>query len=858
MNPVQNKDGTINFKNVLTFFIIFLIATATILYIFKDNDYIITVASDIINPLVNLFASVCLLYAAKLSKWYGKRVYWTWLLLGIGQLVFTLGDISWGFIELYLNQEPFFSIADIFYLLYYPLFALGILLLPRMKVNRLNLVKTVLDILIMTITIGLLLLTFLIMPLIMKNSGDFNQIILSASYVLLDFVLIFALLDLIYTRIGAINDPLILLASGISVQIISDVLFYYQSTAGTYFSGSLLDLGWLVGFMLVGLAGIMQANNAKQKIALKITTPSPEWLSYIPFLWIIIAYLTFAWSYGQEKLHFENIIFIGSIIIVLVIFRQIVAYREIRQLYNEAENEIIRRVQTQKILKQERDKAQKYLEMTGTLILVLNHKKRIVLINKKVTDVLGYRETDLIGKKGSDLFSKSCQLSELFDTSAESHCEGEILSKNNELRYISWNNRILKDENGEFVGSIFSGEDITERRLEELEKKKAIENNIKRQKALLTLSQSKLEDIDLFLRNLIKVDSEILNVERVSIWFFNEDKSAIKCYRLYNLSENSYDSGIILKAKDYPNYFNAINNRHTINAHDAEVDPLTAEFKDYIKQYNIRSMLDSPIWLHGKLNGVLCHEHVGEDFRTWSLDDQDFANAISNLVSLALETDEKNKVETKIKESLHEKEILIKEIHHRVKNNMQIISSLLSLQSRQIEDPKAANIFTESQSRVKSMSMIHERLYQSKTLSRINFSEYITSLSRELVATYAQKDSAINLEVNAEDIQLNIDTSIPCGLILTETITNSLKYAFPNGEGTVSIDFYRDNHCFVLKIADDGIGIPESINCENTTTLGLLLICSLIEQINGELSIDRAHGTSYTIKFHELEYDERI
>lgn len=858
MNPVKNEDGTINFKNVLAFSIVLLISFAISLYIFKDNVYALTVTSDIINPALNLFASISLLYAAKLSKGYGKRVYWGWLFLGIGQLIFTIGDISWGFIELYLNLEPFFSIADVFYLLYYPLFAVGIFLLPRMKVNRLNLAKTVLDILIMILTIGLLLLTFLMMPLLAKNSGNLNQMILSASYVLLDFVLIFALLDLIYTRIGDIKDPLILLAAGISVQVISDVLFSYQSTAGTYVSGSLLDLGWLVGFVLIGLAGVLQANNALQKLPLKFSTYTPEWLSYMPFIWIVIAYLTFAWSYGQNKLHFENIIFTGSIIIVLVIFRQIIAYKEVKKLYNEAENEILRRVQTQKILKQERDRAQKYLEMAGTLILVFNHKKRIVLINKKVSDVLGYNEPDLIGK-GPEFFSNSPQLFELLDANEEGHCEENISSKDDEEKFISWNNSIIRDDNGHLSGVILSGEDITARRIAELQKKENIENTIKRQKALLELSQKNLEDLNLFLKDLIKVSSQIIDVERVSIWFFNKDKSTINCHILYSLSHDTYESGEILEAETYPNYFNGIKTRHTIAANDAQVDPLTAEFTEsYLKPLKITSMMDAPIWLHGKLIGVLCHEHVGEPFRTWTLDEQDFANAMANLISLALEAYERDKAEEQIKESLHEKEILIKEIHHRVKNNMQIISSLLNLQSRQITDPEVAGIFKESQSRVKSMSMIHERLYQSKTLSSINFSEYINSLSRELVPTFSRKPDKINLKVNAENIQLNIDTAIPCGLILTEIISNSLKYAFPEGKGTVCVDFYRANDGFVLKIADDGVGIPESVNYENTTTLGILLINSLTEQINGEISLDTSHGTSYTIKFHEVEYEARI
>jgi PAS domain S-box-containing protein len=879
MNLLMNSDGSFSIKNASILSILFLIIFTTIIIIFRDDLYFKSVFSDVFMPIINLLAAISLLYAAKLSKVYGRRVYYAWLLLGIGQLFFAFGDISWGYIELYLNQSPIFSISDIFYLAYYPLFALGIFLLPRARFNKLDLTKTVLDISVVGITMGLLLWTFLIIPMFMDVEGNIESTYISLSYVILDFILLFALLDLIYNQISSLKeDPLLLLAAGIIFQIISDIFFIYQTSQGTFASGSLVDIGWLIGFLFIGLAGILQSNIAIQNKKNNLNKSKeevnrPEWTSYMPFIWIVLAYIAFAWTYHQNhSIDLEPIIWIGTIIVSLVIIRQIISYREISQLYHAAENEISKRIKTEKILKSERDKAQRYLDIAGVIILVLNQDGEVILINKKGCEVLGYEEKEIIGKKWADNFldEKNSHKTKnvLFGLLSKDvrnnkdigHYQSSVLSKDGKKRIISWTNKLITNTDGEVTGLISSGEDITEKKLEESKKKKNIENTLKRQNALLNLSKKDFSELKMFLRNLTEVDSKILNVERVSIWFFNEEMSQIKCKDLYSIKKDSHEEGNVLEADDYPNYFKAITELHSMAAHDAQRDPLTNEFTEtYLKPLGIVSMMDAPIWLKGKLIGVICHEHVGEELREWTLEEQDFAGAIANMVSLSLEADEHRKAEAKIKESLKEKEVLLKEIHHRVKNNMQIISSLLNLQSRQIKDPEIVDIFKESQSRVKSMSMIHERLYQSKTLSSINFGEYINSLSLDLLRTYASDPDLVKLNINAEKIRVNIDTAIPCGLILTELVSNAFKYAFPDGrKGEIKIDFYKKGDLFTLKVSDNGVGIPESLDHENTTSLGLLLVNSLIKQIDGDLTLETSPGSTFTMKFKEVNYEARI
>jgi len=212
--------------------------------------------------------------------------------------------------------------------------------------------------------------------------------------------------------------------------------------------------------------------------------------------------------------------------------------------------------------------------------------------------------------------------------------------------------------------------------------------------------------------------------------------------------------------------------------------------------------------------------------------------------------------EEDLKKSLMEKDILLQEIHHRVKNNMQIISSLLNLQTAFSKSKNPQEILKETQDRVKSMALVHEKLYKSQNLEKINFGEYLQDLVFILSGSY--DTSHININVKASSISLDINTAIPCGLIINELITNSIKHAFPDSKGTIDVEFYKEKDNLKLIVIDDGIGMPESMDIENTNTLGLRLLFSLVNQIEGDLKIHGNSGTSFEITFKELEYNKRI
>lgn len=211
--------------------------------------------------------------------------------------------------------------------------------------------------------------------------------------------------------------------------------------------------------------------------------------------------------------------------------------------------------------------------------------------------------------------------------------------------------------------------------------------------------------------------------------------------------------------------------------------------------------------------------------------------------------------EKKLAASLQEKELLLKEVHHRVKNNMQVISSLLNIQAESIDDEKFSMMLSASQQRIKSMALIHENLYQSDNLLGINFQEYIEMLGNSLCRFYTIKGMNICMEFNVEDISLDIETAVPCGLIINELISNSLKYAYKGrtGIGRIGVSFRRFEDSYILTISDDGNGMPEDFSFDNITSMGLEIICILTDQLDGNIQLVKSKGTTFRISFPEKD-----
>ena len=234
-------------------------------------------------------------------------------------------------------------------------------------------------------------------------------------------------------------------------------------------------------------------------------------------------------------------------------------------------------------------------------------------------------------------------------------------------------------------------------------------------------------------------------------------------------------------------------------------------------------------------------------------DNLDFIDALASGINMIGEELKDSTV------SLHEKKVMLKEIHHRVKNNLQIISSLLNLQSGQIDDATFKEKYQVSRDRIRSMALVHEKLYESENLALVDFSDYVKSLANSLNVSYNPDNQRIgmNITVNEGTGLFKIETAIPCGLVLNEMLSNSFKYAFPaDTPGKVDVFFgcvskKGEEQIYLLEVKDNGVGIPDHISVTSSETLGFQLITMLSEQLNGQLSIDRNNGTSFSLRFKE-------
>ncbi|HAJ61637.1 MAG TPA: hypothetical protein DCP31_22265 [Cyanobacteria bacterium UBA8543] len=281
----------------------------------------------------------------------------------------------------------------------------------------------------------------------------------------------------------------------------------------------------------------------------------------------------------------------------------------------------------------------------------------------------------------------------------------------------------------------------------------------------------------------------------------------------------------------------------------ARVHPEDRELVRQAKQRSLETGEESKIefrviWLDGSIHWLESKCQVFYDAR---------GNPVHQ-IGISLDICDRKQADAQIQASLHEKEILLQEIHHRVKNNLQIVSSLLDLQSESIQEPATLELFRESQNRVKSMALVHEKLYQSKDFTRVNFAEYVENLISYLFRAYGVSEDHIYLNLDIAQVTLNIDTAIPCGLIVSELVSNALKYAFlDNLQGLISISLRsNESNNFLLIVKDDGRGMPIDFDFKSVKSLGLQLVNILTKQLKGTLELDRHNGTEFRVSFSEI------
>ncbi|EAW37296.1 PAS domain-containing protein [Lyngbya sp. PCC 8106] len=242
--------------------------------------------------------------------------------------------------------------------------------------------------------------------------------------------------------------------------------------------------------------------------------------------------------------------------------------------------------------------------------------------------------------------------------------------------------------------------------------------------------------------------------------------------------------------------------------------------------------------------------------RVFNRDDVYFIQSVAHILATVIE---RNETESQLKTSLQQKEVLLKEIHHRVKNNLLVVSNILEFQTDYTENPEVIKILQESQRRIESMALIHEKLYESTGLDKIDFGDYIQDLVSQLRESYDFNSQLIELELDVEGIALNLETAHPCGLIVNELVSNAFQHAFPDHRsGKIWVKFHQNSDGIVtLTVRDNGIGFPQNIDFRQIDSLGMELVCTLINQLEGEIELIRDQGTTFSLTFKELQYRQR-
>jgi len=269
--------------------------------------------------------------------------------------------------------------------------------------------------------------------------------------------------------------------------------------------------------------------------------------------------------------------------------------------------------------------------------------------------------------------------------------------------------------------------------------------------------------------------------------------------------------------------------------------------------------LGVPLKIKERTIGVLAVQSYKKGIR-FNEEDKNVLTFISEQVAIAIE---RKQTQERLKASINEKEMMLREIHHRIKNNLQVVSSLINLQSRYVNDKKDFDMFKKTRDRIRSMALIHEKLYQSEDLTKIDFSQYIKTLTVHLLQSFCTNPDDIRVKTDIKNVFLGINTAIPCGMIINELMSNSLKHAFSESKinkkrGRLKKEIYisfhpvKDRH-FSLSIGDNGVGLPERLDFQNPKSLGLQLVKDLVKQINGSIEVKNNSGTTFKIIFEETK-----
>ncbi|WP_445633743.1 ATPase [Nostoc sp. DSM 114161] len=505
------------------------------------------------------------------------------------------------------------------------------------------------------------------------------------------------------------------------------------------------------------------------------------------------------------------------------------------------------------------------------MIALINPNGKLQWVNQEWESVLGRKFQDFQNSDVLEVLYPNPEYRQYvinFIQSAQRNWgDFKIQMRDGRLLDTSWTN--VKLPNGQIIGI---GQDITERKQTEL----AIIAQAEREQLMRTVAQRIRQSLNLqdILNATVEEVRNLLKVERVVVYQFDSEMigtimaESVEPGWTVSLGVEIHDTCFQEGAgiEYYQGRKRAIANIYQAGLTECHIELL--------ERFDVKANLVVPILLEvnsqnpgSRIWGLLI-AHQCSRFREWEENQLDLLDGVTVQLAIAIQQSsifeqaqtelvQRQKVERKLRSALAEKEVLLKEVHHRVKNNLQIVSSLLQLQSHTIKDPEVIKVLRESQNRIESISLIHKNLYISANIGQIDVGEYIHHLATSLLISYQIVPGTIALETEIDSVSLNIDQAIACGLVINELISNALKHAFPNQQaGTIHITLRNLNNIIEMTIQDNGIGLPDNLDWRNTGSLGLSLVYDLVtEQLEGEITLERDRGTVFKIQFTQLTLD---